>query len=143
MSWTKKQIITQAFGELGLAAYVFNLTPDELADAQRRLDTMMGIWTSKNIIFTTVYPQPTSYGSGSIDADTNAPDDALEPMYLNLAIRLAPSFGKNPSPDTKAAAKAGLNTLLAQYVVGTEMSLCETVLGAGNKTPLDPFVRDE
>ena len=140
MSWTKRQIITQAFGELGLASYVFNLTADELQDAMRRLDTMMGIWTTRNIIFDTVYPQPATYGAGDLDDDTNAPDDALEPMFLNLAIRLAPSFGKTPSPDTRSAAKSGYTTLLGQYAVGAQVSLKGTIKGAGAKQPITPFI---
>ena len=140
MSWTKREIITQAFGELGLASYVFNLTAEELQDAMRRLDTMMGIWTTRNIIFDPVYPQPATYGTGDLEDDTNAPDDALEPMYLNLAIRLAPSFGKTPSPDTRAAAKAGYTTMLGQYVVGAQVSLKGTIKGAGAKQPVTPFI---
>lgn len=140
MSWTKREIITQAFGELGLASYVFNLTAEELQDAMRRLDTMMGLWATRNIIFDPVYPQPATYGEGDIDDDTNAPDDALEPMYLNLAIRMAPSFGKTPSPDTRAVAKAGYTTMLGQYVVGTQVSLKGTIKGAGAKQPITPFI---
>ena len=140
MSWTKRQIITQAFGELGLASYVFNLTAEELQDAMRRLDTMMGLWMTRNIVFDPVYPQPATYGVGDLDDDTNAPDDALEPMYLNLAIRLSPSFGKTPSPDTRAAAKAGYTTMLGQYVVGAQVSLKGTIKGAGAKQPITPFI---
>jgi len=140
MSWTKREIITQAFGELGLASYVFNLTAEELQDAMRRLDTLMGLCTTRNIIFTTVYPQPATYGAGDLDDDTNAPDDALEPMYLNLAIRLAPSFGKTPSPDTRAAAKAGYTTMLGQYVVGAQVKLTKTIKGAGAKDSINPFI---
>lgn len=140
MSWTKREIITQAFAELGLASYVFNLTADELQDAMRRLDTMMALWTARNVIFDPVYPQPATYGAGDLDDDTNAIPEAIEPMYLNLAIRLAPSFGKAPSPDTRAAAKSGYNTLLAQYVVGAQVSLQGTIKGAGAKDPVAPFI---
>lgn len=140
MSWTKREIIKKAFGEIGLASYVFNLTADELQDAMSDLDTMMGTWTTRNIIFDPVYPQPASYGAGDLDDDTNAPDDALAPMYLNLAIRLAPSYGKTPSPDTRADAKAGYTTMLGQYVVGTQVSLKGTIKGAGAKQPITPFI---
>ena len=143
MSWTKREIITQAFAEIGLASYVYNLTAEELQDAMRRLDTMMAIWTTRNIIFDPVYPQPASYGAGDLDDDTNATDAALEPMYLNLAIRLAPSFGKQPSPDTRAEAKSGYTTLLGQYVVGAQVSLRKTIKGAGAKWPLRPFIEYE
>lgn len=140
MGWTKRQVITQAFSELGLASYVYNLTASELQDAMRRLDTMMAIWTARNIVFDPVYPQPATYGAGDLDDDTNATDDALEPMYLHLAIRLGPSYGKTPSPDTRAAAKAGYTALLGQYVLGSQVSLTKTIKGAGAKNPFSPFI---
>lgn len=143
MSWSKREIITQALGELGLASYVFNLTAEELQDAMRRLDTMMGLWTTRSIVFTPVYPQPATYGAGDLDDDTNAPDNALEPMYLNLAIRLAPSFGKTPSPDTRAAAKEGYTTMLGQFVTVPQVSLVKTIKGSGAKRPLYPFIEPE
>ena len=119
---------------------MFNLTADELRDAMRRLDSMMALWTTRDIIFTTVYPQPTTYGGGSLDDATNAPDNALEAMYLNLAVSLAPSYGKALSPDTRGAAKASYTTLLGQYVTGAQVSLVGTVRGAGAKSPLVPFI---
>ena len=30
MAWTKRQIVTQAFEEIGLASYVFDLEPEQL-----------------------------------------------------------------------------------------------------------------
>jgi len=140
MSWTKRQIITQAFSEIGLASYVYNLTPAELQDAMRRLDTMLALWTSRNIIFDPVYPQPATYGAGDLDDDTNATEDAIEPMFLGLALRIAPSYGKQPSPDTRAVARAGYTTLLGQYVLGTQVSLKGTIKGAGAKEPITPFI---
>jgi len=143
MSWTMRQIIVKAFGELGLASYVFNLTADELQDALSDLDTMMGTWTTRNIIFTpTVYPQPATLGAGSLDDPTNAPDDALAPMFLNLALRLAPSFGKTPSPDTRADAKSTYTTMLGQFIAMPQVSLNKTIKGAGAKRPISPFIVD-
>ena len=40
MGWTKRQFVTQAFEEIGLASYVFDLTPEQLQSALRRLDAM-------------------------------------------------------------------------------------------------------
>jgi len=140
MSWTKRQIITQAFTEIGLASYVYNITANELQDAMRRLDNMMAAWTQKSIVFDPVYPQPSTYGAGDLDDDTNAPDDAIEPMYCMLGIRLAPSYGKQPSPDTRATAKTTYTALLGQYVRGTQVSLHHTIKGAGAKRPIYPFI---
>jgi hypothetical protein len=46
MGWTKRQFITQAFEEIGLAAYVFDLTTEQLQSALRRMDAMVAGWNS-------------------------------------------------------------------------------------------------
>ena len=49
MGWTKRQYIEQAFEEVGLAAYVFDLTPEQLQSALRKLDAMMAEWNAKGL----------------------------------------------------------------------------------------------
>lgn len=49
MGWTKRQFVTQAFEEIGLASYVFDLTPEQLDSALRRLDTMIASWNALGI----------------------------------------------------------------------------------------------
>lgn len=139
MSWSKREVIKQAFTEIGLASYAFDLSAEEMQDAMRILDSMMGVWISRGITFDTAYPIPATIAAGDLDDDTNAPDGAVEPMYLNLAIRLAPGFGKGVLPDTKIAALNGYNTLLGQSLTIPEVSLEGGLVGAGAKTPLRPF----
>ena len=40
MGWTKRQFVTQAFEEIGLAAYVFDLQPQQLDSALRKLNAV-------------------------------------------------------------------------------------------------------
>ena len=132
MSWTKRQFITQAFEEIGLAAYVFDLTPEQLDSALHRLDTMLATWNAKGIRLG--YPLPSSPQDSSLDEQTLVPDSANEAIYTNLAIRLAPSFGKTPSVDTKTAAKSSYDVLLSLAAMPTEMQMPSTLpVGAGNK----------
>ena len=42
--WTKTLLIEEAFGELALAGYVYDLRPEEMQAAGRRLETMMATW---------------------------------------------------------------------------------------------------
>ena len=49
MSWTKRQFINAALEEIGLASYVFDIQPEELESALRRLDAMMADWNAKGI----------------------------------------------------------------------------------------------
>ena len=49
MSYSKRQIVEQAFEELGLATYVFDMTPDQFDSALKRLDAMIAEWSIKGI----------------------------------------------------------------------------------------------
>jgi len=143
MGWTKRQFVTQAFEEIGLAAYVFDLTSAQLESAMRRLDAMMASWNARGIRLG--YPIPSSPQNSSLDQETEVPDSANEAIYSNLAIKLAPGFGKTPSVETKAAAKMTYDTLLSRAAMPPEQQLPGTMpSGAGNKpwrTYDDPFLR--
>ena len=85
MGWTKRDIIEQAFDEIGLAGYVFDLQPQQLDSALRRLDNMMATWNGKGIRIG--YALPSSPGSSDLDQESGVTDMAIEAMALNLAIR--------------------------------------------------------
>jgi hypothetical protein len=143
MGWTKRQMIEQAFDEIGLASYAFDLTPEQMQSAIRRLDTMMAAWNALGIRLG--YPLPSSPQDSELDEQTNVPDSANEAIYTNLAIKLAPSYGKQVMPDTKATAKESYNTLLSLAAMPKEQQMPGTMpAGAGNKPwRLDdnPFLR--
>mgnify|MGYP003639716123 CR=1 FL=1 len=134
MSYTKRQLVTAAFEEIGLASFVFDLTDNELLSACKRLDAMMAQWNAKGIRLS--YPLPSSPETTSLDAETEVPDAANEAIILNLGIRIAPGYGKTVSPDTKVSAKAAYTTLLG-WSMGTppEKQFPSTLpVGAGNKS---------
>lgn len=132
MSWTKRQIITQAFEEIGLAAYVFDLTPEQLDSALRRLDAMVGGWNANGVRI--AYPLPSSPQDSDLDQDTNAPDFAVEALYLGLAVRLAPGFGKVPSPETKMFADMAYSNMANQVAIPTPERQMPQTLPRGQGT---------
>ena len=142
MGWTKRQYIEQAFEEVGLAAYVFDLTPEQLQSALRKLDAMMAEWNAKGLRLG--YPLPSSPQDSRLDEQTYVPDLANEAIYTNLGIRIAPSFGKGIMPDTKGIAKMAYNTVVQAFAGPIPQQLPRTMpLGAGNKPWRrydDPFV---
>jgi len=139
MSWTKKQIIEQAFEEIGLASYIFDLTPDQLQSALRRLDLLVGSWLAKNIRIS--YPLPTSPQDSNIDQEIDVPIQFNEALVLNLAVRLAPSYGKALTPETKANAKLMYDQLLVEAAAPIEQQYVKTLpLGAGYKRTERVFV---
>ena len=132
MSWTKRQFVVQAFDEIGLASYVFDLSPEQMDSALRRLDSMMAAWNAKGIRLG--YPIPGNPQDSSLEEKTGVPDSANEAVYMGLAVRLAPGFGKVVSPDTKSAAKQGYDTLLSRAAMPIEQQLPGSMpAGAGNK----------
>ena len=92
MSWTKLQLIRQAFSQIGLADYDFDLQPEQLQNALFLLDSMMATWNAKGISLS--YPTPTSPENSNTSDESNIPDRANEAVYLNLALRIAPTLGK-------------------------------------------------
>lgn len=140
MSWTKRQFVNQAFEEVGLASYVFDLTPDQMNSAMRRMDSMLASWNAKGIRLG--YPIPANPQDSDLDTETNVPDEANEAIYTNLALRIAPSFGKPVANDLKANAKATYDVLLMKAAMPQEQQLPGTLpSGAGNKRS-DPFISD-
>lgn len=144
MSWTKRQFVEAAFEEIGLAAYVYDLQPEQMNSALRRLDTMLATWNTKGIRLG--YPLPSTPGSSDLDDDSNVPDAANQAIILNLAIQLAPGFGKSVSPDTKRNAKDAYLGLLNISTKPNEMQFPGTLpKGAGNKpwqSYGDPFIEE-
>jgi hypothetical protein len=132
MGWTKRQFIEAALTEIGLADYVFNSTPQDLQTALRRLDTMMADWYERGILLG--YPLPDSPQYASLDEQTLVPDRANEGIILNLAMKIAPSYGKQVMPATMTGAREALNTLFIRAARPGMMQFPQqTPAGAGNK----------
>ena len=135
-SWTKRQLLEQAYAEIGKAAYDFDLQPEELQSGLRVLDTMMSAWAIRGIRI----GWGGGDGLGDVDLLSNVPEWAVEAIYLNLAIRIAPSFGRAVSPDTKAAAKAAYDTVLSRVVTPRDRQITGY---AGSGNPWQRLVADE
>jgi len=143
MGYSKRQFVAAAFEEIGLASYVFDLQPEQLQSAMRRIDAMMAGWNGKGIRLG--YPLPNSPQDSDLDEPTLVPDWANEAIITNGAVRLAPGYGKVVMPETKAVAKDSYNTLLQRATMPPEQQLPATMpAGAGNKPWRvydNPFIR--
>lgn len=143
MGYTKRQFISASFEEIGLASYVFDLQPEQLQSALRRLDAMMADWNAKGIRLG--YPLPSSPQDSDLDEETLVPDSAYEAIICSLGIRLAPSYGKQVMMETKTTAKQGYDILLQRAAFPLEKQLPATMpAGSGNKPWRvydNPFIR--
>lgn len=132
MGYSKRQFVEAAFEEIGLAAYAFDLQPDQLESAVRRLDAMMALWNGKGIRLG--YPLPGSPQNSDLDAESEVPDSANQAIITNLAVILAPSYGKQVMPETKVAGKLAYDVLLSRAVMPNQKQFPSTLpLGQGNK----------
>lgn len=133
MAWTKRQLVNQAFEEIGLASYVFDLTPDQLDSALRRMDAMVAGWNANGVRIG--YTLPNSPSESNLEQDSGIPDFATEAVFLGLAVRLGPAFGKTVTAETKAFADMAYNNMANQIALPTlERELPRTMpRGLGTK----------
>lgn len=130
MGWTKKQLIQEAFSEIGFSDD-FNVQPEDFERSLRRLDAMMALWNGKGIRLG--YNLPSSPDESDIDSDSGLSDVAYEAAFMNLALRIAPGYGKTTNQVTAVAAKQAYDTLLARAVFPTPQPMPNTMpIGAGN-----------
>jgi len=133
MSYTKRQFVEAAFEEIGLADYVFDLSPEQMQSAVRRMDSMLAAWNAIGIRIG--YPLTSNPDDSDLDTITGVPDSANEAIILNLALRLSPSYGKAVALPTSAMARMAYNTLLSRAAMPAEMQFPETLpVGAGQKS---------
>lgn len=109
---TRAQIIAGAFARIGLADYEFDVTPGERASARQKLDAMMAGWEADGVTL-----GHTADGGGNDAADMTTPAYADEAITDNLALRLAPDFGKAPSPMLLMTARRGYDLCSAKTLV--------------------------
>jgi len=132
MSYTKGELVMSALNEIGIADYDFDIQPEQKESAMRRLDSMMAEWSAKGILLS--YPLPGSANGSELTQDSNVPDTAIEAVITNLAIRIAPSYGKIVLQETKMTAKNSLNLLFSMFSMPKEMQLPSMPKGAGYKS---------
>jgi hypothetical protein len=132
MSWTKRELIEEAFDSIGLASYSFDIQDDQYLSALRKLDAMMATWNGKGIRLS--YPLHDNKDDSSVDEYAMIPDWANEAVYLNLAIRLAPSFGKALSPDVKQNANDAYDAIMTKISIPPEYQVSGLPKGQGYKS---------
>lgn len=130
MSWTKRQLIKQAYAAIGIASYDFDLSAEQLQDALQALDAFMAMLNGKGVRL--AYPLPSGALGSDLDEDSGIPDRAIEAVYLGLAIRLAPMEGKTVSPDTKAAAAQAMVRLMSLPIPQMQLDALAVPAGSGN-----------
>ncbi len=110
-TYTKRDVAMMALEEIALANYVFDGTAEEDVALLRRMDAMMASAPWSGIFYNTATTDGSSLPSDPVSID----DDYLEAVYTNLALRIAPTYGKVVSAETRVAASQGKNAVSAVY----------------------------
>lgn len=140
---TKRVLVDMAYEECALAGYEFDVTPEELQSALRRLDALMGEWKVQGIDLG--YNFPAALGQGNLSDWSGVPDWAANVSAMTLALRIAPRMNKSMGAAANKALASGMVALRAKTQTVPEYSLRPwTPHGIANKT-WDlwwPFVRE-
>ena len=129
MSWTKRQLVEEAYAELALAGYEFDLSPDEMEAGLRRLDSLMATWDASGIQI--------GYAIGT-PSESDLDQDAGIPLYACQGKAIPSSTMRN----YKAAYDALVSRLASSQVQEQQLA-SGTPRGAGRKpwrTTNRPFV---
>ena len=132
MTWTKREILNGAFAEIGMAEYIFDLQPEDLQDALNRLDAFIAQWEGEGIV--TGYTVVDDPATISIDGDSGISSTLVLPVIHNLAVQIAPSYGKIPTPATAAMARKGYSAALRTVAVPAKnANITVTPAGSGQQ----------
>jgi len=129
---TKGALVIRALGKLGIANYIFNTEAEEEISALRQMDSLASDWQSKLEDFG--YSQPATRGASNPE-DASGINAADEDAFIsNLAVQIAPDYGKTPSPFLLKRAAETRSTLFCRYAREVEIPLSEKMpVGAGNR----------
>lgn len=142
MPWTKQELVLAAFSRIGYGSS-FDIAPEAIEDATRKMDMMVATWSGAGI--------KVGYNISSVPKTTNStdnsgvPDAYNETIYINLAKRIAGEYGKRLTPDDLVLAHSSYLSLLNKTVSANTIQLQypDTLpRGAGNKSwrNQQPFV---
>ncbi len=137
---TKRSLIGQAYIEVALNGWEYDIGPEELEKALVRLDMLSSELVLRGIDIN--YNAPSAIGFGDLDDELGCPDGAFFGLAILLAKRLCPSMGKKLSMESREALDAAEKALRAsaKMLVPNMRLARSTPLGSGNRTwPLYPF----
>ena len=106
----KMYIMDLAFDDIGLSSGEFERTADEYAQALRKLNALMMEFPFSEL----GYAQPVD-GDGQPEELSNLGNKAIPAVAAQLALRLAPAFGKALSREYIKAAGRSFTLLCSEY----------------------------
>jgi len=143
MATLKSDLIRQALAKLAVTGYDYDIDPEEVRTALIELESMMTEWDGQGIrvgyqLGITPEEANSSEVAGSYDWARNA-------IVCNLAVRLAPNYGKQVPPELALNASQALGRILTANPVLPEVPYSNRMpRGSGNTLrgrPISRFYR--
>ena len=136
----KSTLIEEAYSICGSAGYEFGRTPEEVNSALQKLNVMMKTWPWNAL----GYVQP-DYGVGLPTDLSGLPDEAVEAVTYELAVRISPEFGSTMSAEARSTRATSKAALMAYVASVPKMPFArDTVRGSGTSwNRLDPFIHEQ
>lgn len=130
---TKRSLIGQAYIEVALNNWEYDIEPEEMDKALTRLDILAAELVGRGISIG--YNAPSVIGQGNLDDELGCPDQAFFGLAVLLAQRLCPSMGKKLSQESRETLNAAMKAVRsAAVVLVPSMTLAHgTPLGSGNR----------
>ena len=133
---TMREVVQDAFEEIGVKTAEVALTNDELQSGIRRCNDLLTQWDDTGVI---VGYNPVLNGDDTLEIDRNA----VRAIKKSLAMDLAPSYQKVVSQALAAAVNDSYNALLVSGTNLSNVTYPDTLpLGSGNDCDDNYFVDD-
>lgn len=110
MTTTKNDLVRQALKKLAVTGFDYEVDPSESESALVELESMMAEWDGQGI--------RVGYNLANSPEEANGADDSgvldfsRNAIIYNLALRVAPEYGKEPSPAVVSGAGQSISRLL-------------------------------
>lgn len=129
---TKKGIVEQAFNELALTSYVFQLQAEDIQQGLSLLESRIAQFDAQGIFLNWPFADDPLAVNGNDEIEL--PFYALSGVVAQLAIDLSSHYGKTVTSATMLRAQVGFQSMIAIGAIPDEVAQNRRApLGSGNK----------
>lgn len=140
MAVRKSDLVRDALSKLAIINYDYDIDPEEFRTGLIAMEVMIASWDARGIKFGYIISPTPEQAKGEDDA--GIPDIARKAIVYNLAIELAPTYGKEISQAISVGASSGMTDLLSavQYIPQVQYPR-NMPRGSGNTLRFDRWSR--
>lgn len=131
MAILKSDLVKQALAKLAITGFDTEVNPEEIRAGVITLEELMAAWDASGIQIGYAFAPEAE--AALAEAPSNVPDIARKAIINQLAIELAPQYGKEPSQLIYMSAASGMSSLLNAIAYIPEMNYGRRMpRGSGN-----------